>query len=225
MRKIILNILLSLLFLIGFNTFFFLVFGYKHPVSVWIAYGCIHFAYLMLLANPLFVRKSSRAYLFAGTLYFITKTYFGIELVVGSLFILLSLDGYKLSLIVQLLLLFAYLTVFYVYMIANEHTADSVKRQEYEVAYIKTTASRVKLLMDKMSDKSANKKIESVYDALHSSPTKSNGSVRNIEIAIVNSVADLERAVRSDSVSDVIAVSNNVISLIEERNMRLRLNQ
>lgn len=225
LKKSILNILLSLLFLIAFNTVFFLVLGLEHPISVWISYGCIHFAYLMLIANSLFTRKSSQAHLFGASLYVISKAYFLIELVVGIFFILLSLDGFKLALIIQLLLAIVYLAAFLTCMLANEHTADSVERRENEVAYIKTAATRVKLLMDKSSDKNANREIEKVYDALHSSPTRSIPLVRNIESTITDRISDLERAVRADSVSDIISVSKHILSLIDERNVRLRLNQ
>ena len=44
-KKIALWIILDLIFLIVFNTVFFVAGGADHPASVWISYGFIHFAY------------------------------------------------------------------------------------------------------------------------------------------------------------------------------------
>lgn len=56
-KKSLLYILLDLIFLAVFNTVFFVVGGTEHPASVWIAYGFIHFSYIMVLVTPFLVRK------------------------------------------------------------------------------------------------------------------------------------------------------------------------
>ena len=63
-KKGILWILLDLIFLAVFNAIFFVAIETKQPASVWIAYGFIHFAYLMVIATPLLIRKSSSASVF-----------------------------------------------------------------------------------------------------------------------------------------------------------------
>lgn len=108
-------------------------------------------------------------------------------------------------------------------MIANENTADSTERHEDEVAYIKRVSSRVKMLVGKSTDRNANKEMERVYDLLHSSPSKSSMTVKNEEAEIVDKIANLEGAVASNSASDIIAISNEIISLVEERNRKLRI--
>ena len=217
-KKSLLYILLDLIFLAVFNTVFFVVGGTEHPASVWIAYGFIHFSYIMVLVTPFLVRKNSNAAVFGFALYSVSATYFFIEFVVGLIFVFVKSESYKASLVVQIIIAGVYAIMLIVNMIANENTADSSERHEDEVAYIKRVSSRVKMLVGKSTDRNANKEVERVYDLLHSSPSKSSITVKNEEAEIADKIANLEGAVASNSTSDIIAISNEIVSLVEERN-------
>ena len=221
-KKSVLYLLLELVFLVVFNTVFFVAGGTEHPVSVWIAYVFIHLAYLMVIITPILVRKSSSAAVFGFSLGSISSVYFFVEFIVGLIFIFIRSESYKSSLIVQIIIAGIYAILLISNLIANEKTADDVERHEAEVAYIKDASSKVRLLMDKMSDKKANREIERVYDLLHSSPSKSTASAKTIESEISDRVYDLESAVREGSAENVIAISQIIVSLVEERNRIIR---
>ena len=88
-KKSVLYILLDAIFLIVFNTVFFVLGGTNHPASVWMSYGFIHFSYVMVLITPFLIRKSSSAAVFGFSLYSISATYFIVEFIAGLIFILL----------------------------------------------------------------------------------------------------------------------------------------
>lgn len=222
-KKTILYALLDLIFLAIFNLIFFVAGGVDHPASVWISYAFIHFAYLTIIVTPLLIRKSSSAAVFGFSLYSISATYFVVEFVVGLIFILIGGKSYAPALCVQALLLAIYALILIPNLLANEYTADSVEKHEAEVAYIKDAASRVKLLIDKASDRKANKKIEAVYDLLYSSPTKSHSSVRVMELEIMDGISVLEDAVGKDDAEMIFKAANNVISTAEKRNSILKV--
>lgn len=224
-KKSVLWILLDLIFLAVFNTVFFVAGGTDHTASVWISYGFIHFAYLMVLVTPFLIRKSSSAAVFGFSLYSISSTYFLLEFVVGLIFIFMKSESYKASLIVQVIVAGIYAVLLLSHLIANEHTADSVERHEEEVAYIKTASSRVKALIGKANDKKANKEIEKAYDTLHSSPSKTVATVRSIESNVMNKVAELEGAVSDQETATIIATAGEIVALMEERNRKIRLSQ
>lgn len=224
-KKSVLWILLDLIFLVVFNTVFFVAGGTDHTVSVWISYGFIHFAYLMVLATPFLIRKSSSAAVFGFSLYSISSTYFLLEFVVGLIFIFMKSESYKASLIVQVIVAGIYAVLLLSHLIANEHTADSVERHEEEVAYIKTASSRVKALIGKANDKKANKEIEKAYDTLHSSPSKTVATVRSIESNVMNKVAELEEAASDQDTATIITTAGEIVALMEERNRKIRLSQ
>ena len=224
-KRSVLWILLDLIFLAVFNTVFFVVGGTEHTASVWISYGFIHFAYLMVLVTPFLIRKSSSAAVFGFPLYSISSTYFLLEFVVGLIFIFMKSESYKAALIVQVIIAGIYAILLLSHLIANEHTADSVERHEEEVAYIKAASSRIKALIGKAKDKKANKEIEKTYDTLHSSPSKTVATVRSIESNVMNKVTELESAVSDQDTATIIAISGEIVSLMEERNRKIRLSQ
>lgn len=225
MKKTVLWILLDLVFLAVFNIVFFLIGGTVHSASVWISYGFIHFAYLLVIATPLLIRKSSSAAVFGLSIYSISSAYFLVEFVIGLFFILKQTEALKVPIVTQVVIAGIYAVILLSNLLVNEHTADVVKKQEAEISYIKTAASRVKLLMGKVSDKKADKAIEKAYDMLHSSPTKSIYAVHSIETQVINKVAELEEAVLENRTADVAGLSMEIIQLLEERNSELRLVQ
>ncbi|MCM1190310.1 MAG: hypothetical protein NC541_13570 [bacterium] len=225
MKKTVLYTLMDLVFLIVFNTLFFLLGGTEHPASVWLSYGFIHFAYLMVVATPFLTRKSSSAAVFGFAISSVSSAYFTLEFVVGLVFIFLRSESIKGALAVQIVIAGIYAVILFMNLIANEHTADAVARRESEVTYLKTAASRVKILIGKVSDKKADKALEKTYDLLHSSPTKSTAAVRSLETQIVNTITQLEEAVSGSDTGSIITLSNEIISLAEERNRKLRISQ
>lgn len=222
-KKSVLWVLLDLVFLIVFNTVFFVTGGTEHPASVWFSYGFIHFSYIMVLATPFLIRKSSSAAVLGFSIYSISATYFFVEFVTGLVFIFLKQESFKPALIVQIIIAGIYAIILISHLIANESTADSIERHEDEVAYIKQSAARVKPLIGKLSNKKANKEIEKLYDLLHSSPTKSSSTVRSLELSIIDKIGELEDSIFSENEDEVVAKVGNIISLVEDRNRKIRL--
>lgn len=221
-KKSILLILLDLVFLVVFNVVFFVAGGTQHPVSVWISYGFIHFAYIMLLVTPFLVRKSSSAAVFGFSLYSISSTYFFVTLITGIVFIAMRLDTYKASLLVQVVIAGVYAIMLLSNMIANEHTADSIERHEVELQYVKQSSMMLKAIMETTEDKVLKKKIEKAYDLLHSSQVKSSSSVRDYEVAVMDLIEMLEVNV---SRNDVVAANTTIEKIMKnanERNRRLK---
>lgn len=223
-KKSVMKIIMGLIFLVIFNLVFFVSNGsVPQPASVWISYAFIHFAYIMLVLTPVLTRKSSSSDVFGFSIYTISLVYFIVEFVIGVIFILIKMKSWKFALIVQAILAAVYLFILISHLIANENTADSLERHEAEVAYIKEAASRVKLLEDRLPDKNVNRQIERLYDLLHTSQSRSNESVRSLEMNIMDSIPDLERAVSSGDPEKALSVVTEITKAVEERNRRLRI--
>lgn len=221
-KKSVLFILLDLIFLAVFNTVFFVTAGAHHPISVWISYGFIHFSYIMVLATFLLIRKGCSAVIFGMSLHTVSAGYFFTEFAVGIVFLIIRSKAYKAALIVQIIIAAIYAVMLIANLIANEYTADSTARSEKETAYIKSTAARVKALIDKPVEKSLRKQVEDVYDLLHSSPARSDSSLASVEGQITAAVSDLENAVSSGDGAAISAAAQNAKALIEERSRILR---
>lgn len=221
-KKTFLWILLDLVIITVFNVLFFALGGKEHPSAVWIAYGFIHFAYVMMVITPLLIRRSSSSTIFGLSIGSISITYFYVELIAGLIFIAFLQDNIRVSLAVQVVIAGIYAMVLIAHLIANESTADNIDRHENETAYIKHIASRVKTLQSITDDKAICEALEKVYDILHSSPAKSNDAVKTLEAEMVNAVSVLEGIVMNGDKSNIIAAADQVISLAEERNRELK---
>ena len=223
MKRKLLWASMALIFLAVFNFLFFFLGGFDHPASVWISYGFLHFAYLMMIFSPIFAGKKKDAATFATTLTGISTTYFLFEAIIAIVFLVLRPESYALALILQVILVALYLFAFLGLQLANSYTAEAVSRQQEEVFFLKSQASRVKLLMGRMSDRQADRSVERVYDLLNSSPTRSVAEAFATEAEITDCISALESAVARDSSSDVIGLCNEIVNLTNERNQTLKL--
>jgi hypothetical protein len=196
--------------------------GAQNPASVWISYGFIHFAYIMLVITPFLIRKSSSTAVFGFSLYSISSAYFFAAFIVGVIFIATHPENYKWSLIVQVVIAGFYAIMLISNMIANEHTADSLERHEMELQYVKESSAMLKGIMEMASDKALKKKIEKAYDLLHSSQVKSSGAVRSYEVTVMDLIEILEQNVARNDVAAANTTLDKIMKNANERNRRLK---
>ena len=222
MKKNTLWILLDLVFLAVFNTAFFALGGIEHPTSVWISYGFIQLAYIMVLVTPFLIRESSSEAVFGFALYSVSTVYFLVEFVVGLIFIFVKSDSYKAALVIQIIIVGIYAVCLISNIIANESTADSAAQHEAEVAYIRQAAAAIKPLMGKMNSAAANRKIEHLYDVLHASPAKSLPMVQTLEADIESKTRMLRKAAADGCENEVNEIVEETTTLVEERNEILK---
>lgn len=215
-------ILLDLVFLIVFNVIFFVVGGTDHLASVWISYGFIHFAYIMLLITPFLISRSTNMAVLGLTLYSISSAYIIVTFVVGLIFIFTHPESYKVTLIVQVVISGIYAVMLISHMIANESTVDSNERHEMELRYVRYASSRLKGIMDSISDKQLRKKVEKLYDLLHSSPVKSNNSVRDYELSVLELIDALEGNIDRNDIPATEMTISKIERNASERNRRLK---
>ena len=223
-RVNILWFLLNSLFLVVFNLLFFMLGDAgDSKTSVWISYGFIHFAYFLFLATPLLVRKGKADYIYGRALYAITAAYFIIELVAGVTLILIAPETVKVTVIIQVVLAALFIGWLLAYLIANEHTADKVERHEAELQYVKQSSAQLKAILQQITDKPTAKKVEQVYDLLHSSQVKSDNSVRLLEEEIINEINNLDRAVEQNDWEQTATLADKIYKLADKRNRQLKL--
>ena len=222
-KKNVLWIVLDLIFLIIFNAFFFLLGGVEHNVSVWLSYGFIHFAYFMMILTPILIRKGKSVAIFGFSLYSISSVYFIVELLTGIIVILIAPVVYTAALLVQLVIAGVYAIVLISNMIANEATADAEEKRQFHIEYVKEASAKTKGLADRVTDRKIKKKIERVYDAIHSSPVKSHPNLAQMESGILQAICKLEDAISDEDNESINSLAASLLADINERNIRLKL--
>lgn len=190
-------------------------------MSVWISYAFIHLAYILLLFTPAFVRNTTNKAVLAFPLDVISTSYFLVVFIIGLIFLFLKQESYTVALIIQLMLLGIYAVLMLSHMLANEDTADSVERHEMELQYVRESSSQLNRIAYSIEDKQFRKRIEHLYDLLNSSPVKSNNSVRDYELLVLNSIDELEMAINNGDYSSAEYIINRIELNAVERNRRL----
>ena len=218
MRKNVIKGVFYAIFPLLFNVMFFTLGGADYPASVWISYVWIHVAYLIMIASPLFTRKTQSVMIFKFTTSQISALYFGIEFIIGLIFIFIGADGIKAPVIIQLIPFCLFLLVFLWSMLHNEHTADNEQKHAVEISFIKTASSKAKFLMDSTSDAALKIKIEKVYDLIHSSPSRSYPSVKELENNVMMMLGELEMVLEENNVDEANKFVRKIQYTMEERN-------
>ena len=224
-RVNILWLLLDSLFLIVFNLLFFMLGNTGDTkTSVWISYGFIHFAYFIFLMTPLMTSKGNNAVAdYRRPLYVVTSTYFLTTLLVGVTLILIAPETVKVTIIIQVVLTTLFLGWLLIHLIANEHTADNVERRESELQYVKESSAKLQSALRQITDKTTAKKVEQVYDLIHSSPVKSNANVHSLEQQAISEIDRLENAVSRNDTEQIAAIADKIYRFAEERNRQLKI--
>ena len=224
----ILNYAIYVIVIAVFNLFFFMLGSLPHPASVWIAYGFIHFAFIMAIVTPFITEKGRDRVTFMQSTYAITMVYFVIELVIGLIFIFIALQGIRASLLVQVFIAAIYLVVLFVNMIANEHTSKSVKKKQQDLLYVRDACGQLQSVLDGTKNEEIRSTIKKAYDTISSSPIKSDTSVQNVESQIMDEIQRLGNLVLSGEESnkeEIIFISEKIIRLTNDRNRILKLYQ
>ena len=221
-KKNVLWAILDLIFLIIFNTLFFVLGGTKHNAAEWISYGFIHFAYLMLLVTPKLIREGKSIAVFGFSLYSISAVYFLVEFVTGIIFILVAPESFKAALVVQLCMAGLFGIILVANMLSNEYTADAEEKRQPQIAFIKDASAKLKALLENISDKETKKTVERVYDTIYSSPVKSHPNIAQKEEQILQSINHLESAITAENQEDIFSVAKSLLVSINERNNLLK---
>jgi len=197
--------------------------GTKHNTSVWISYGFIHFAYVMILLTPALTRKSQSAAVFGFTLSAISMGYFFLELIAGVIFILVAPDSYKTALLLQLCIAGFYGIILVLNLITNEHTAAFEDERHQQVSYIMDASAKLRVLLANEHDRGAKRNIELIYDAVRSSPVKTYPEAAQIEHNIAQLINELEVEVSTGNGENIASLTKSLLSAIDERNTCLKM--
>lgn len=218
----ILWILMDAIFLIIFNVIVFLLIQ-EHTTVFWISYGFIHFSYIMLIVSSAFTPKTRNGLVFGYPIAYISSVYFFVEFFVGILFFTIGKNNINAAVIVQLIIAGLYGITFISNLIANEKTVEDEQQRQEHIMYIKIAIGEMNNIMQQAQGAKVRKKVEKVYDAVKSSQVKTYPALAGIERNIIEDIRRLEIAVVQNIEEDVYMLADQILTLIDERNRKIRL--
>jgi len=218
----ILQIALSLIFIVLFNVILFLT-TKEHSIAFWISYGFIHFSYFMLLISIATVPKVKGSAVFGFPLIYISWFYFLVTFFVGLIFMFFKYVSVNLALIPQLIIASFFAFSYITHLLANDHSIKSEKESREQIFYAKSIASELKLLLPSVHDPLVRKRIENLYDTMNSSQIKSYPALAEIENHILSKVEDLKRSIQEQDNTEIEKLRNIILGLIAQRNSKIQM--
>lgn len=222
-KKRILWILLDLVFLIIFNTIFFLLGGVHNKSSVWVAYGFIHFSYVMLLFTPSLCKRRSEQIEMRLSVDSVSLLYFWVTFVMGVVFIIVKPDTTKICFAANIVITGVYAIVLLTSLLANEYTADNLDIHDEELDYIKRGSSELRALIDLVNDKKTAKQVEFLYDLIYSSPVKSHPLVKAYERNVLALIEQLRTDIANEDDTNIYSTMDKIKENAELRNRNLQM--
>jgi len=161
-------IAIHIIFLVTFNIVFFLLKGTDNPASVWISYGAIHLAYIMVWCIRFF--RLREASLFGISSVIIMQGYCWLQFIVGILFIVAAPEDWKFAFIVQLIMFSICMIMFLLATIAGKHARDGKPMLDELMAdamktdYVKLTKTSLDILQRSTLDMELKNQVTDVID-------------------------------------------------------------
>lgn len=208
-------LIVGLVLLCMFNFLFFWLDFNRDYISIWVSYAFIHLAYIQLIAVPFLVPKSKSTHIFLEGIAAISAAYFLTEIVLGSVFILLALESWKLVFLIQLIILLVNAFILYINIIVNKRTANT---EQYKKQVQKTIKTAMNYLQQakQITEGDDRSLIISAYDNLKASPLLVDENIRGIEENILTgckNILDMAQENRLDEMRKQIAVVDQMILL------------
>lgn len=210
------------IFLIIFNFVFFIVtsntdwFPDGRIDTTWLNYGCVHFAYLLLLLSPLFTPRNVAKDTMPSTVVTVLR-FWWVELIVACVLIAWQIP-FLYNICVQMVLIAWFVARICIIALANMDTAQKVERHEKELQYVKIAEAQLRFLLSSISEKKTSKTVETLYDYIRTSPLRSNVDVYALEQQILERVSLLTSLKTNEQ---IVAVANETLILAKQRNQQL----
>lgn len=206
-----------------FNLLVFLVFQKRTPVF-WISYGFMCLAFIVQITSMfLALRTLEVESVFMGIpLASLSFYYFFAAVFAGAVFMVFQIAPIKLVVIIQVLILAAYVIVALLALMSREVVQDTNDTLKEKVAAIKTLNVDVDVLIPQVSDPALKKALRKVSETVKYSDPISTEAVADIEAQIMQSMNALRVCIENDNNEEAIATCKDVEVLFLQRNSLLK---
>lgn len=222
MKTTLIRIVFTLVFLVVFNTLFFLLSGTDNPTSVWVSYAYIHVAYFTILFLPVLKTKGDASYYLSSVLYGQAITYFILELIAGVVFIIYRMESPVWSLVVQTALWLIFVVLILGNAWANQATAQSLEKRKQDIDAYQSMRMSLKRLMAKTDKPELKRLIADCSDKLEASSSRQTQESEKIDIEIEQAIASLRQSITENDVEESTSLARQLAGLIEERKTILK---
>ncbi len=219
----------ALIYVILFGVFNLLVFTIfkTHTNVFWLSYAFMTLAFAVQIASMFLSFKTAdvETAFFGIPLASFSIYYFCAEMVIGALFMIFQSAGMTLALVVQLLVLAAYLIIAIISLMARDTVQQISENVRENVANLRSVLVDVEMIRDSCSDPELKESLRKLCETVKYSDPMTNESVADIERRIMGKVSELRLDVDDGNTEEAKQACKDIERLYVERNKRLAISK
>ena len=209
-----------------FNLLTFTIFKTRTDVF-WLSYGFMTFAFVVQIVSMFvaFVPTDVETAFFGIPLASFSVFYLCAELVIGAVFMIFQQVSFTLALIIQILLLAAFLIIAIISVLsANtvQATSDKVKENVFN---LKSVLVDIEMMRDSCTDPELKVALRKLSETVKYSDPMSNEAIASVEQRITRKVSELQICLDDNQIDDAKQACADLERLYVERNKKLAISK
>lgn len=208
----------------AFNTIYFILVE-NFTISRWIAWSCLHIAYLVLIVSGRQAKSAGGATVYgypriaaAWSMFLMVAIAFGIIFIVNP-------NSTKWPIIIEVVAVVAYLCLYFIINYASSSAKSAEAEFKQNMAFIRTCSDSLLIAKTAVEDSVSKKQIEKAYDAIRNGNAFSVPAARSVEYEISGIVNDIvEIATTGGDLNRVKELSKSVVRSMMKRENLIRNN-
>ena len=219
----------ALIYVILFGVFNMLVFTiFKTRTSVfWVSYAFMTLAFAVQIASMFLSFKTAdiETAFFGIPLASLSVYYLCASLVIGALFMIFQAASFTLAIVIQTLVLAAFLVVAIISLMARDtmqQIGDNVKEN---VVNLKSVLVDIEMMNEYCSDPELKEALRKLSETVKYSDPMTNDSVTDIEQCIMMTVSELRTIIYDGQIADAKQVCSRLEKMYTERNKKLAISK
>lgn len=216
---------IGLIYVILLGVFNLLVFtiSKNHSPVFWLSYGCMTFAFVVQILSMFLSFKTAdvETVFFGIPLASFSIYYLAAELVIGTLFMIFQQASFLLALVIQVLVLAAFLIIAIISLLARDTVQEIGNNIKEKVSDLKSVLIDVEMMRDSCGDPELKEKLRRLSETIRYSDPMSNEAVENVEARIQRKVSELRSYLDDNQTADAAQACKELEMLYIERNKKL----
>lgn len=216
------SVFLSLLVIGIYNLVFFLKDVPDMSTSLWVSYGFVHLAFIMVIVSIILPSQSKERETYTATNVMVSSIYYFVEMAFSIVILFMQLDMFKLTLVIHCILFAAFLFVWVPGLFTQKLSDELDLQRVHGENYVKQCGDIIQTTLSVCTDRDAVKKLERLYGIVKASPVKGNDSTSQLENTILNELTNLLSGVKSLPQQEVFENIEQLVRMVESRNRMLK---
>ncbi|MDE6724348.1 MAG: hypothetical protein K2J79_01975 [Ruminiclostridium sp.] len=223
------TIMIGLIYVILLGVFNLLVFTIfkNHSNVFWLSYGFMTLAFAVQIVSMFLAFKTAdvETAFFGIPLASFSVYYLCAEIVVGALFMIFQQASFTLALVIQVIVLAAFLIVAIISLMARDTVQEIGNNVKEKVADLRMVLVDVEMMRDRCSDPELKEKLRKLSETIKYSDPMSNEAVEGVEQRIRRQVSALGAYLDDNQIDEAAQACKELELLYAERNKKLAMSK